>query len=210
MTSPTQDVWQEWRNWLSRSTEQQVRAWRNYADTTSKLLRSQASPLDAGRAYLRVARDESSHYVRELSRLGVRYASGVSELNRHLADRLTSALATEARHEHPRRITLPMHGVLGSTAKATFTVANPQSTRAAVRFTPSAMRATGAAAFHPALSFTPSTLDLAPGEEATVTIALPLTDGLFAVGGHYEATIDVIGSDPLQIDLRVSVDPKKG
>ena len=71
MPNPAEDLWREWRSWITRSGEQQLGAWRAYADTTSGLLKSRATPVDAGRAYVKVARDEGVRYVRELTTLGV-------------------------------------------------------------------------------------------------------------------------------------------
>ena len=100
-----------------------------------------------------------------------------------------------------------MHGALDETATTTFTVANPQSTAATITFATSPMSGAKGEAFHPALAFTPANLSLGAGEEAVVTVALPLSAGLFEAGGSYQATVDVAGSTPLELALRVTVDP---
>ena len=206
----TDDIWAEWRDWVTRSGQQQLGAWRTYAESASNLLGNRATPVEASRAYLRVARDEGTRYVRELTTLGVRYASDLAELNRRVAETLSAELASaprarDRRQTANRRIAVSLKGPLDGVAKATFTIANPQSTPATVSFTTSAMRG-GPAPFHPELTFSPTSLQLSPGEERPVTVEVPLAAGDFEAGRTYDATVDVHGSDPLELALTVTVD----
>jgi hypothetical protein len=150
-------------------------------------------------------------YLQQLGRL---YFDLLSDLNDLRAageqEFLAGTLASAAEPNAPAP-SLDLTGAAGSVASATLSIANTRAERATIhyRFT-DVRRADGiGASFPPQFSVTPERLELAPSEEATLTLELPLDETQYAANAAYVGALQISGhGEPrLEIPLRITLIP---
>lgn len=175
------------------------------ADRFSELLRQMASRQvdtttvvqEAGR----FARESAGEYARNRLALSFGYRLALLDLSRQFGDRLLdrllrSAEQADAAVAEQQRAEIALTGPLGAEASAPFAIENVQRHPEKISFVVSEFTDTaGQAPFRPPLRLEPPQLTLAPGEEAVVTLHLPLLPELFVPGRLYRAKVLVSGHD---------------
>jgi hypothetical protein len=175
------------------------------ADRFSELLRRMASrQLDTtavGQEAVRFAGEAAGEYVRSRLALSVGYRLALLDLGRQYGDRLLDRLLRSAERAdadvaEQQRAEITLTGPLGGEASAPFAIENVQQRPESIYFIVSEFTDTaGQAPFRPPLRLEPLQLTLAPGEEALVTLHLPLLPELFVPGRLYRAKVVVRGHD---------------
>lgn len=189
------------RDLSARLARDQLRS----ADRFSELLRRMASrQLDTtavGQEAVRFAREAAGEYVRNRLALSVGYRLALLDLGRQYGDRLLDRLLRSAEEAdtpvaEQQRAEITLTGPLGGEASAPFAIENVQQQAERIYFIVSEFTDTaGQAPFRPPLRLEPPQLTLAPGEEALVTLHLPLLAELFVPGRLYRARVVVRGHD---------------
>lgn len=205
-TTTTSSAWQQFQDLAVEAARTQIRLARQYVDVTMRLGRDGWSDPD----YLRRLGHEGDRYLRELTDLNLRHARALQELARDSGERILD-LSTGGRHtthgRHDVRLALDVSGPVGGHATGTFTVANTRDETAHVSFETGSLRATqhDGKAFRPKVAFDPAGLDLAPGAEARVELAVHLDKGQFEAGRTYRGEVRVLGGTDIVLELTVRV-----
>ena len=150
-------------------------------------------------------------YLQQLGRL---YFDLLSDLNDLRAageqDFLSGTLAT-GRSNAAVALALNLTGPAGSVASATLSIANTRAQPATIRYRfTDVRRADGIGpSLAPRFSVTPAQLDLAPSEEASLTLALALDEADYEPNALYVGALHITGhGEPrLEVPLRIMLVP---
>jgi hypothetical protein len=149
-------------------------------------------------------------YLQQLGRL---YFDLLSDLNDLRAageqDFLSGTLATAGRSNAATALALNLTGPAGGVASATLSIANTRSQQATIRYRfTDVRRADGVGpSFTPRFTVTPSELDLAPAEEASLALALALDESDYEPNALYLGALHITGhGEPrLEVPLRITL-----
>jgi hypothetical protein len=147
-------------------------------------------------------------YLRQLGTLYFELLSDLNDLRAEVEqDYLSGALAAAELPKRSEALALSLTGPSGGTTTATLSIANTREQPAVVRCHVGVLRrADGVDAVFPAdISVTPEPLELAPGEEGRVTLAVTLDETVYAPNTLYVGALRVAGHGeaPLDIPLRI-------
>lgn len=148
-------------------------------------------------------------YLSELSRVYFDLLTGLTELRARMEHEFLAGMLEGANGTNgTRSFELVLEAPLGDTATASLSIANTRDELARIRYHVTDIRRADAVgpAFTPDVTFVPEELELAPGDEASLTLALRLHERSFAPGVRYTGTLRVTGhGDPrLEIPLRIT------
>jgi hypothetical protein len=143
-------------------------------------------------------------YLGELSQLYFELLNGLTDLRVHAEQEfLQVALA----RDDGDRFELTLSAPVGSSASASISIANTRDQLARIRYRISDVRrADGVGpAFAPDVVFAPESMELAPGDEARLTIGLLLAGGQYQPDVPYVGILEITGhGDPrLEVPLRI-------
>jgi hypothetical protein len=173
--------------------------------------------------YLNFAREESTRYINDLTRVGLSFYNTLLELNRHYNDRFFEQVTQERRTQNgashrsdpgvgssqPRVVTMELHAPLGSEAARSFILENQRTEPVQVSFLVSEFASNnGAESFRSPLQLSPPRFTMRPGEEHSVRVQIPLLPEFFTPGQVYTATVVVSGFENLHLLLRVWAEPQ--
>ena len=202
-----------------RSVADQTRVLQRYNDLVQRVMRGELNDPQLREEYAHFAREESTRYASDLTRLSLSYYNALLELGRNYSDRFFDQLlrsrgpqAGAGNGGEPavqrRQVSLELQGELGQEAAAAFVIENKRDTPAEISFQVSEfVDAAGGSSFRAPLQIQPAQLSLGPQAEAAVMLRLPLWRELFDAGHRYHATVVVRGYDELELILSVRVSP---
>jgi hypothetical protein len=193
---------------------------RSLTDVSAELARRWATQrLNAVQAYGRILADfgagrstssaAAGAYARLVAEEAVRYPADAIGLATDFAAALVrkagGKLETFGEAQAPFQ-DIEMSGPLGGTATAEFALRNPHDRSVSLGFVAGAFSCqTGETSA--TVVVTPSHLDLAPGDEQTVTLTANLDPKVFETGGRYTANVAITGFDDLVLRVRLTVLP---
>lgn len=227
-----QTSWAQLTDLAKEAFERQVTLGREYADLARSSLNGEGDRSAAGRAYLSAVRRESEHYWRELSTLGVAYATDVAALGLRVgsavAHDMRSAMAREAHpagtgphapHErtqpdrpasspdpHPAA-DVALHAPAGKIATGTITVANKHPRARRISLSAGPIRAASGAELDARIVVEPRQVTVPAGEESTVLLSLEVTADTFALGATYGSVIEISGGEEATVSVQITRDP---
>ena len=203
---------------ISRTLTQQVRTAQRYADLLTRFGRGEISAQTLSTETVRFASQETGQYASDLAELSLRYYSDLFALTQTYGERYLSALEQEGALRQaeparsggsPKRVVMDLHAPLGQEAVGAFVLENKHGGSAQISFEVSDFTGpTHTIAFRSDLHLQPEHFVLEPGQEQTVTLRLPLREGVFEPGQRYLVSVIVHGYDNLVLDLTVYVDEK--
>ena len=124
---------------------------------------------------------------------------------------LTEVLAAVEGHGQGEPFVLNLTAASGETASASLALSNTKDEPTVIRCRTSEVRRADGVdpAFAPKITITPESLNLQPGEEASVTLSLKLDEGDFAVGVVYVGTLQITshGEPSFEVPLRINATP---
>lgn len=191
------DLLKEYAALSRRAVQTQWHLAKEYAEAAGKTA-GRRPPEPA--AWARTAGTEAARWWREAAKLGLGYGTAVIDLNRSTGRRLIDELGSPA----VARVSMTLSGASGETVQTPLTIANTRATDERVSFAPGPLRGADGTGVSGAWSFTPTALDLAPGEEKQVQVALELAD--LAAGTRWTGTIAVVDATGTVLDVDVTVD----
>src|SRR5262249_36709420 len=218
MANDFQDIGQWYKDLVTRSMADQMRAVQRYTELLQRIGRGELFTANMPDEYVRFMRDEAVRYARNLATLSFSYYKTLDALGRAYNDRFFDQVlgmapapaapspvpAPTARTAAPRQVELALHAQLGDDATRSFVLENKRCEPVEISFLVSDfVGPSGAAPFRPALEFEPPRFSMMPGEERTVTLRLKLLDELFVPGQRYTAAVLVRGYDDLELALHV-------
>jgi hypothetical protein len=220
MANETQDLVERMRQLMARSMEEQFRASQRYYEVMQRAGRGELLTKLGGEEYWRFVQEEGPRYARNLVTLSLDYYNALIEMGRSYNDLFydqalrvrdvaapASPSPTGPESRPPRRVEIGMRGAVGSEATASFSLENKRNEPLEISFFVSDfISPTDTASFRPPLQIHPLRFTMAPGEERTVTLRLPLTADCFAPGQRYTATILARGYDHLELGVNLLVD----
>jgi hypothetical protein len=200
---------------ISRALSQQVRAAQRYADLLARFGRGELSAQALSTETLRFASQETGQYASDLAELSLRYYTDLFALGQAYSERFLNALEKEGDLRQarsggsPKRVVMELRAPLGQEALGAFVLENKHGGSAQISFEVSDFSGpTPNTAFRADLRLQPERFTLEPGQEQTVTLRLPLREGVFEPGQRYLVSVIVRGYDDLVLDLTVYVDEK--
>jgi hypothetical protein len=218
MNDNPKDFSRQAQDFVTRSIAEQVRAAQRALDLAARFGRGELSTQAMYDEYVRFASQETSRYASELAMLGLNYYNDWLAMNQRYSSHFFEAFGAKAESKTgevgvreaagPRRVEMELHAPAGSEAVRSFVLENKRGGKADISFMISDFAGpAGTAPFRPPLQIQPDHFSLAPGQESTVTLRLPLEAGLWFTGQRYRGTIYVYGYDNLELGLTVWADP---
>jgi hypothetical protein len=156
--------------------------------------------------------DQMSHQLPEqMQRVGQLYFATIDRLNeiraRYEEEYFLGILALVQRQEQDFLITLALSGPLGGLAFASFGVTNSTSAKTPIHYVVTEIRRLDGvgAAFAPAIAITPEVLELAPGEEQTISVSLQIVPERYELDTPYTGFLYVTGDGDLRVEMRLRI-----
>ncbi len=215
MTQDPEDISKWIQELITLSSRQQAQALQRLSGLIQRVNSGELDQKAVQQEYAHFIRDESAHFVEDLTRLGLSFQTALLELNRKYTDRFfekvlgSSAAETQTadgQTGRPREIGIVLRGVSGEELLKSFVIENKRNDEETVTFLVSEFTdEVGGEAFRPPLQIQPPRLALRPGEERIVSIRLPLLPELFKAQHTYHATILARGHVDVVLALRVEV-----
>jgi hypothetical protein len=150
--------------------------------------------------------------LRRLSGLYFDLLNGLNDLRTNYEEEyLNGILAMANRASQEAEFAMNLIAPLGESASASLSLANTRAEPAVIRYTVSDVRrADGVGpAFAPKIIFRPASLELQPGQEASVTLSLQLDEGDYEPQVLYVGVLQIVrhGEPRLEVPLRISAGP---
>lgn len=150
--------------------------------------------------------------LRRLSGLYFDLLNGLNDLRTNYEEEyLNGILAMANRASQEAEFAMNLIAPLGESASASLSLANTRAEAAVIRYTVSDVRrADGVGpAFAPKIIFRPASLELQPGQEASVTLSLQLDEGDYEPQVLYVGVLQIVrhGEPRLEVPLRISASP---
>lgn len=215
MTQDPEDISKWITELITLSSRQQAQALQRLSGLIQRVNSGELDQKAVQQEYTHFIRDESAHFVEDLTRLGLSFQTALLELNRKYTDRFfekvlgSSAAETQTADGQPgrsREIGIVLQGVIGEELLKSFVIENKRNDEEIVTFLVSEFTdEVSGEAFRPPLQIQPPRLALRPGEERIVSIRLPLLPELFKAQHTYHATILARGHVDVVLALRVEV-----
>jgi len=218
MNDNSKDFGRQAQDFVTRSISEQVRAAQRALDLAARFGRGELSTQAMYDEYVRFASQETSRYAGELAMLGLNYYNDWLALNQRYSSHFFESFGAKPESgtvevdvkgsAGPRRIEMELYAPAGSEAVRSFVLENKRGGTADISFVVSDFTGpAGTTPIRPPLQIQPDHFSIAPGQEYTVTLLLPLQAGLFVTGQRYRGTIYVQGYDNLELGLTVWADP---
>jgi len=217
MNNNAQDFGRLAQDFVTRSIAEQVRAAQRAYDLAVRVGRRELSPQAMYDEYVRFASQETSRYAGDLAMLGLSYFNSWLALNQSYSNRYFDAFGARAEPAAPevvareaanqRRVEMELHAPAGQEAVNSFVLENKRGGTADISFAISDFTSpAGTAPVRLPLEIQPDRFSLAPGQECTVRLSLPLSAGLLVIGQRYRGTLYLHGYDNLELGLTVWAD----
>lgn len=147
-------------------------------------------------------------YLRHLGTSYFELLNGLNELRALNEQEFLAGVLATASQIKADSFAIELVAPLGSTANASFSISNTRDVPAVIRceLTDVRRRDGVGPAFVPNIARTPEKLELAPGEEARVSLALALDQDIYSAGAQYVGALHITGSgEPgVEIPLRIT------
>lgn len=185
-----------------------ARALKAYRKQLDRVAQGEASPEEVQR---KVASQMSRQLPETLQRMGHLYLNMMNKLNEIRAsyeeEYFLGLVALAKGRENDPIVLVTLSGPLGGVASASFTVTNTTTKRTLVRYTGTEVRRMDGvgAAFAPKIVIIPETLELGPGEEATISFSIQLDDEHYETGTPYIGFLYVTGDDDLRVEMQLRI-----
>jgi predicted flap endonuclease-1-like 5' DNA nuclease len=216
MSEPPHEIRQWIQDLISRSAKDQIDNLQRFEELIRRVSSGDINQESVRNEYLRFARDESTRYINDLTRVGLSFYNTLLELNRQYNDRFFQHAFREdqvypghpgAARTEPKIVEMVLHGIVGKHAERSFVIENQRDQDISVSFLVSEFtREDGSTSFRPPLQLAPSRFNLRAGQERMVNLKVPLYPELFDAGQAYHALVVVSGFENLQLRLVVRVD----
>jgi hypothetical protein len=156
-------------------------------------------------------------FPEHLRRLGGLYfdvLNGLTDLRAgYEEDFLTGVLASGEGRAQGEPFVLNLTAPLGETASASLALSNTKDEPSVIRCRASDIRRADGVdpAFAPKITITPESLNLQPGEEASVKLSLRLDEGDYAIGVSYVGTLQITshGEPSFEVPLQINATPAR-
>jgi hypothetical protein len=203
------------QDFFTRSITEQMRAAQRVYDLAARFGRGELSTQALYDEYVRFTRQETSRYASDLAMLGLNFYKDWLALNLRYGNSFYEAVGakseppeahiTAKRGPEARRIEMELHALMGMEAKRSFILENKRGGIANISFVISDFTGPDGSMRLPLL-IQPDRFTLAPGQEVTVTLLLPIQSGTLVTGQRYRGTVYVEGYENLEVGLTVWVD----
>jgi predicted flap endonuclease-1-like 5' DNA nuclease len=216
MSEQPQDIRQWIQELISRSAKDQMHNLQRFEELVRRATAGEIDQSELRNEYLAFARQESTRYINDLTRVGLSFYNTILELNSNYNDRFFQHAFQEERvhpmtpdAEGPARkvVEMELRGTLGEHAERSFVIENQRTQDVSVSFLISEFESEdGSIYFRPPLQIAPTRFSLRPGQERMVNLKIPLLPEFFAAGKVYYALVIVSGFENLQLRLKVRAD----
>lgn len=211
MSENHEDMGQWIQDMTTRSVQEQMRSLQRYQELIRRVFSGELDEQTIREEYMQFAREETTRYARNLASLSLSYYNALNDLNRSFNDRFFTRVMKPSEsydsptdESPPQRVEMTLSAPVGEEVKAAFVIENKRTETADISFIVSEFAGPAETApFRPPLQIKPPRFTLAPNEERTVNIQLPLLPELFLPDQHYSAVIIVSGYDDLELHLSV-------
>ena len=147
-------------------------------------------------------------YLRQLGTSYFGLLNGLNELRAQSEQEFLSGLLATEKQTKADSFAIELVAALGSTANASLSISNTRDVPTVIRceLTDVRRRDGVGPAFVPDIARTPERLELAPGEEGRVSLALSLDQDIYAAGAQYVGALHITGGgEPhIEIPLRIT------
>ena len=205
--------WNEWyRRLLDYATQQGAAAAEAYRTVFERVASGDVEPSQLQSASSRHLEQKLPEHLQHLVGLCFELLRGLEDVrNRYTDEYLAGVMTTAKRPAASEPFALDLAAPLGGTASASLLVANTRAATSEVRCVATEIRrADGVGpAFAPDLAIAPERIELAPGEEARITITLAVRESHYQAGPTYVGALHVTGhgESGLDVPLRVRALP---
>ncbi|WP_433975267.1 hypothetical protein [Tunturiibacter lichenicola] len=185
-----------------------ARAVKAYRRQLDRVALGEVTPEDVQQ---KVVGQMSNQLPEQMQRVSQLYFAVIDQLNeiraRYEEKYFLGVLALARRREEDISITLPLSGPQGGIAFASFNVTNTTSAKTPIHYVVTEIRrADGVgAAFAPAIAVRPEILELAPGEEQTISLSLQLATEQYERDAPYIGFFYVTGDGDLRVEMRLRI-----
>ncbi len=199
------------QDFVTRSIAEQVKAAQRAYDLAARFSRGEISSQAMIDEYVRFTSQETSRYTSDLAMLGLNYYKDWLALNLRYSNSFFEAVGAKREtsvseaSEPARRVEIELHAPIGQAALRSFVLENKRGGTADISFVVSEFTSLAGTIRLP-LEIKPERFSLAPGEECTVSLRLPLPAGSVVSGQRYRATVTVHGYHDLELGLTVWAD----
>ncbi|HWK68816.1 hypothetical protein [Pseudorhodoplanes sp.] len=205
LTSPDPAIW--FQQITDYSTQLSAHIARSYRTLSERMA---AGQLGSDQIQKTAAEHLERRLPDYLSQLGASYfelLNGLNDLRAQSEQEFLSGVLATASRTKADSFAIELVAALGSTANASFSISNTRDVPAVIRCeVADARRSDGVGpAFVPNIMREPNEFELAPGQEARVTLALPLDEAIYAPEAQYVGALHVVsGGEPhVEIPLRI-------
>jgi hypothetical protein len=198
---------------IARSVEDQVATIQRYSSLLQQAATGNPSLRAVRENYVEFVQNNSRPFARELAALSLNYYGELLRLSREFNERFFERVFLQgeggSRESQPAAarelLEMELAGELGGEAQGSLVIENKRPEATQISFAVSEFSFPPKPPFRPPLEIIPAAFSLGPLEEQIVTFRLPLLPELFATGGPYRATIQVVGHDDLEVSLSIQV-----
>ena len=151
-------------------------------------------------------------YLRDLAVSYFELLNGLNDLRAQSEQEFLSGVLATASRTKADSFAIELVAALGSTANASFSIANTRDVPAVIRCELSDVRRRDGIgpAFLPNIARTPEQLQLAPGEEGRVSLALALDRDTYAAGAQYVGALHITGGCEPQVEIPLRITAIEG
>ena len=216
MNNNPKDFTQQAQDFVTRSIADQVQVVQRTYDLMVRFGRGELSTKDMYDEYIRFASQETSRYASDVAMLGLNYFNEWLALNQRYnslffdtfgakSEPAAEVVAREA--VEPKRVEMELHAPTDQEAVQSFVLENKRGGTADISFVVSEFTSPSRTTpIRLPIQIQPDHFRLAPGQENTVTLRLPLQAGLLKVSQRYHGTVYIHGYDNLELKLTVWAD----
>ena len=185
-----------------------ARALRVYREQLDRVAAGEVTPGEVQQNTSDYLARQMPGYLEQLTRLYFYLLNGLSDVRAQYEETYFRGVLGEAQTEEgePPAV-LALSGALGETVSASIAVTNTAVQRTQIGWkVTDVRRADGVGrAFIPAVAVFPESLELAPDEEATLTLSLFLDPSQYHPGARYTGTLHITGSAGFQVEVQLRI-----
>jgi hypothetical protein len=185
-----------------------ARAVKAYRRQLDRVASGEITPEDVQQKVVGQMSNQLPEQMQRVSQLYFAVIDGLNEIRaRYEEEYFLGVLALARRREEDISITLPLSGPQGGLAFASFSVTNTTSAKTPIHYVVTEIRrADGVgAAFAPVIAISPEVLELAPGEEQTISVSLQLVTEQYEQDSPYIGFFYVTGDGDLRVEMRLRI-----
>jgi len=200
---------QQLADYAGRMNAKALKAYRAQLD---RVAAGETTPSEVQATTSKYLSDRLPDYLQHVGQLYLDLVRGLNDLRAEYEEEyFRGMLATANRQDESQLLVVNLTAPLGEATTASLEVENSTEKPTTIRCSMTDVRRTDGVspAFAPNITFTPETLDLAPGEEGKLRLSLQLDEADYDTGALYSGILFITGQAelPVEVLLRITATP---